>query len=261
MIQKAIPLADGHLTVDVYGDPEGDPADSLVVLPGVMSDARAWRRFAAALTTWARVIVVNRRGRAPSSELPEGHSLLTEVADLGAVLDAFAARQLFAWSFGGLVALHAANARRLDHVIAYEPVMAPFGEHALPALEAAHEAADWDAAVEIINVDVSGFDADHVAGLRANEHAWRMLEELARPLYPELRAIATASVPAEFGARAHRIDVLIGEDDLGAAPYGTSVADVLSLTPRARTHTVPGQGHMAHLEDPSGLAALVDTLR
>lgn len=265
MIQKEIRLPDGGLiVVEVHshqGDAEALGPDTLVVLPGVMSDAHAWRRFAAALTAWPVVAVINRRGRTPSTDLPADHPLAVEAADLLAVLDVIGSRQVFAWSFGGLIALEAANERDLDHLIAYEPVMAPFAAHALPALERAHAAADWDAAVEIVNRDISGFDDEHIARLRTQPRAWSMLCDLARPLLFEIRAIATASAPVEFGRRAERIDVLIGEDNLGEAPYGTSVDDVLALTPRARTHIVPGQGHMAHLDDSAGLAALVDGLR
>lgn len=263
MIQKEMRLPDGgRIVVDVYADRPHTRASArtLVVLPGVMSDSHAWRRFAAALRSWPVVAVINRRGRPPSTPLPSPHSIAAEVADLHAVLDEFGARQVFAWSFGGLVALHSANERSLDHLIAYEPVMAPFGAPALPSLERAHAAADWDASVEIVNRDISGFDDEHIARLRADPRAWERLRTLARPLSPEVLAIGTAPVPEEFAQRAERIDVIVGGDNLGEAPYGTTVDDVLARTPRSRVHTLPSQGHMAHLEDPDGLAALVDRL-
>lgn len=41
-------------------------------------------------------------------------------------------RTVFGWSYGGLIVLTLANELRLSHVIAYEPIMAPFGAAALP---------------------------------------------------------------------------------------------------------------------------------
>lgn len=258
MSTRTIRLGDGgHLTVDLYGDLS--PA-SLLILPGVMSDAHAWRKVAGALTGQPGVAVINRRGRAPSSPLPADYSLDSEVADLRTVLDELELRRVFAWSFGGLVALHLARAHELDQLIAYEPVMAPFAAAALPSLEAAHRDEDWDAAVTAVNIEVSGFGEDYVAELRANHKAWAAMRELSKPVYPETRVINETPAPAEFAARARAIDFIVGGDNLGEDPYGTSFARVQSLTPRARTHILPGQGHMAHLLDPIALATLIDEI-
>ncbi|MFC9230108.1 alpha/beta fold hydrolase [Streptomyces decoyicus] len=126
--------------VDVYGDPD---APGLVVVPGAMSDAHGWRHVAPAVGAWPSVTVVNRRGRTLSGPLTSTYSLQTEVEDLGVVLDEFKGTQaLFGWSYGGLIALLTANDRPLHQVIAYEPVMRPFGSHALPDLHAAGRAPD-----------------------------------------------------------------------------------------------------------------------
>ncbi|MFC9683552.1 alpha/beta fold hydrolase [Streptomyces sp. NPDC056948] len=113
------------------------------------------------------MVVVNRRGRASSGPLTNSYSLRTEVEDLGVVLDEFdCTRALFGWSYGGLITLLAANDRQIPQVIAYEPVMQPFGRHALPDLKSAEETADWDRCVEIVNRQISGFSATHVEDLR-----------------------------------------------------------------------------------------------
>jgi hypothetical protein len=64
--------------------------------------------------------------------------------------------------------LLAANELSMRQVIAYEPVMKPFGEHALPALKAATAIADWSLSVEIALRQVAGVPAGDVDHLRSN---------------------------------------------------------------------------------------------
>jgi len=59
----------------------------------------------------------------------------TEVEDLRMVLDAIGgASALFGWSYGPLIVLRTAHGLSGTQIIAYEPVMKPLGEDALPAL-------------------------------------------------------------------------------------------------------------------------------
>jgi pimeloyl-ACP methyl ester carboxylesterase len=249
MIQK--------VSVQIHGDPT---APGLVVLPGVMSDAATWRRVARAVTAWPSVSVVNRRGREPSAPLGDGYGLDVEVADLLAVLDAVPASAVLGWSYGATIALLAASERAIPHVIAYEPVGAPFGAEALPALAAADAAGDLDRLVEVVNRDISGYDAAHVARLRADEHGWEELRRLARPLYTELRALNAAPLPARLAGAAGRIDLVVGSESVGRAPYGTALEAVRRSLPPHEVHTLPGHGHLAHVTGPADLARLVDGL-
>jgi hypothetical protein len=147
-VQKRLAVSGrSWVTVDVYGDPD---APGVIIVPGSMSDAHEWRNVAGAITAWPSVVVVNRRGRSPSGPQTDTYSVRTEVKDLRVVIHNFSgASALFGWSYGGLIALLAANELSMPHVIAYEPVMKPFGEHALPALKAATETGDWSGSVEI----------------------------------------------------------------------------------------------------------------
>ncbi|NLU70521.1 alpha/beta hydrolase [Streptomyces sp. HNM0574] len=258
-IQKTLPVGDGSwVTVDVYGDPG---APGLVVVPGAMSDAQEWRQVASAVAAWPSVAVVNRRGRAPSGPLTPGYALRTEVEDLGVVLDEFeGTRALFGWSYGGLIALLAADGRPVPHVIAYEPVMRPFGAHVLPDLRAAEEAADRDATVETVLRKLAGLGAEDVEALRADRPGWAALRHVSRASYAELAAINSASLPGELARRAQRVDLVVGGRNQGTAPYGTSFDDVREHVPRAGTHVLPGQGHLAHAEEPDALARLLDGL-
>lgn len=258
-IQKRLPVGGGSwVTVDVYGEPD---APGLVVVPGAMSDAHGWRHVATALDAWPSVTVVNRRGRAPSGPLTSAYSLQAEVEDLGVVLDERKGTQaLFGWSYGGLIALLAANERPLRQVMAYEPVMRPFGRHVLPDLRAAEQAADWDATVEIVNRKVAGFGAAHVEALRADHEVWAALRDVGRPAYAELAALNSAPPPEELARQADRVDLIVGRRNHGTAPYGTSFDDVRQRITRAEVHLLPDQGHMAHIEAPAELGHLLNGL-
>ncbi|MGW2594007.1 alpha/beta fold hydrolase [Streptomyces sp. NPDC001515] len=258
-IQKRIAVSGGSwVTVDVYGEAE---APGLVVVPGVMSDAHTWRHVARAVAAWPSVVVVNRRGRAPSGPLTRSYSLRTEVEDLCVVLDAFGGtRALFGWSYGGLITLLTANERPIHQVIAYEPVMRPFGRQALPDLAQAAETADWDRCVEIVNRQISGFSAAHVEALRTDHGGWAALRRLSEPLPAELGALDAAPPPDVMARRAERVDLIIGEYNRGTAPYGTSFDNVRQHLAQARVHGLAGQGHLAHVQAPAGLGHMLNTL-
>jgi pimeloyl-ACP methyl ester carboxylesterase len=258
--QKVVSTGDGSwVTVDVYGEAHDGPG--LLMVPGVMSDAGGWRHVARATTAWPAVSVVNRRGRTPSGPLGDDYSIRTEVDDLAAVLDEIGEpRGIFGWSYGGLIALLLASERPVEHVIAYEPVAPGFGVHALPALREADDLGDWDRSVEIVNRQVSGFSADHVEDLRADPTAWATLRRLSEPLHAELRALSLAEVPGSLGSQAGLVDLIIGEDNVGMAPYGTSFEQVRSRLPDADVHPLPGQGHLAHVDAPEALGRLLDSL-
>lgn len=256
--QKLIPVRNGHLAVDIYGEPDG-PA--VVVIPGVMADAAAWAPVATALSAWPTVAVVNRRGRQASAPLTAEYSVDLEVEDAVTVLGHFSnVRTLFGWSFGALIALHAADDVSVPHLIGYEPIMAPFGSSALPGLRQADAAGDQDASVEVALRDVTGMPLEVIEGLRAQAPVWDELRRLSTPIYAETQAINDNPRSAARASRAARVDLIVGARNQGQAPYGTTFADVARNIPEAAIHLLPGQGHLAHLEAPTQLAALVDAI-
>jgi pimeloyl-ACP methyl ester carboxylesterase len=235
----------------------------LLIVPGVMADAASWQPVVDALEPAGPVYVLNRRGRRPSGALGADYSLRSEIDDVTGVLDGIADAEgaehgvdLFGWSLGGLVALEAA-ARRTGTVRSltlYEPVVRPFGSGALDALREAAEADDLDRAVEIVNRDVSGFSQEHVERLRRSA-AWQLLRPLAAPLARELAALNEHPVDLrEFAALEVPVALLLGGENEGSGPYGEVFAAFAAALPRARVVTMPGQGHLAHAQDPEGLA-------
>lgn len=257
-IQNHVPVRDSEITVDIYGDAAGP---TILMIPGVMADAAAWAAVAQRLEGWSAVAVLNRRGRHPSGPLTPSYSLEVEVEDALTVLRHLpTVRTLFGWSYGALIALHAANERTVPHLIAYEPIMAPFGAAALPGLERAHDAGDLDASVEVALREVTGMPDEVIESLRADDAVWRELRRLSTSLHAETRAINDAPRPAGLAEHAQRVDLIVGERNRGQAPYGTTFQDVADLVPDASVHVLAGQGHLAHLEAPSELATFVTTL-
>ncbi|WP_229074777.1 alpha/beta fold hydrolase [Actinoplanes sp. DH11] len=243
----------------MYGDPDGP---SVVVIPGAMADAAQWAGVAGRLDGWRAVAVVNRRGRQPSGPLTDGYGFATEVEDAAAVLRTFTdVRTLFGWSYGGLIAVHLAGTLPVPHLVAYEPVMAPFGAAALPDLRRAHEDGDLDAVVTVALRQVTGVGDDMVGALRADEATWSELRRLAAPAYHETLAINQAPLPATLAVRAARVDLIVGEHNRGRAPYGSSFDDVARRLPGATVHELGGQGHLAYREAPGRLADLINRLR
>lgn len=143
-------------------------------------------------------------------------------------------------------------------MIGYEPIMAPFGAQALSGLRRADMDGNLDASVEVALRDVTGMTSEAISGLRAQTHLWSELRHLSAPIYAETRALNEAPQPDALAVHADRVDLIVGERGRGREPYGTTFADIARHTPTATTHTLADQGHLAHLEAPDALAALVD---
>lgn len=259
VVQKRLVVSGGSwITVDLYGDAN---VPGLIIVPGSLSDAHEWRGVASAITAWPSVVVVNRRGRSPSGPLTDAYSLETEVEDLKIVLsNAGGGSALFGWSYGGLIVLLAANELSMRQVIAYEPVVKPFGEHALAALEAAAAMADWSRSVEIALRQVACVSAGDVDYLRSDPQIWDQLCRLSMPGYAELSAVNTGSQPDKFARLADRVDLIIGQKNREKSPYGTAFENVRAKLEKASVYELEGQGHLAHIQAPEALAFLIDTL-
>lgn len=241
---------------------EGRP---LLLVPGVMADAASWQPVVDALSMDQPVYVLNRRGRRPSGPLGDGYSVGTEVEDLCRVLDELGAGDdcaggvdVFGWSYGGLIALEAATRHvGVRSLTLYEPVIRPFGLQALDALWQADEAGDLDRAVEVVNRDVSGFSSEYVAQLRRSP-VWQALLPLAAPLARELAALNDHPVDLPgYGRLPMPVTLLLGGDNEGIPPYGEPFARIAAAMPRARVRVMPGQGHLAHAQDPGTLAQFI----
>lgn len=235
---------------------EGPP---LVILPGVMADAHSWMPVVDQIQVSNPVIIVNRRGRAPSRDLGPDYGVTVEVDDVREIVAAIGEPvHLFGWSYGGLIAMEAAVAEvEIRSLIAYEPVSRPFAPETINPIRDALLRDDPDRAVEIVNRDVSGFDRAYVDVLRASP-AWPELCRLARPLGEELAAIDNFDPSyARYTSLALPVTLILGELNRQKRPYGEAFDRFALAMPQASIDVLQGQGHLAHVDDPSSLGRLI----
>lgn len=230
----------------------------IVVVHGVMADAFAWKQVVGAITPERPVFVLNRRGRAPSASLNEGYDVETEVRDLLLWLATIGGPvDLVGHSYGGLIAVEAirqgADVRSL---VLYEPVVYPFGVDALPLVTAAVSAGNLDAAVEIINVELSGYTPEHVESLRSGP-AWPKLMQLASPAGAELLAINQFAFIAPK-TWTTPTTLIAGELSRNRPPYGPSVDIFLEALDVEEATILAGQDHLAHVTAPQELAHAIN---
>ncbi|NQD90238.1 alpha/beta hydrolase, partial [Paenarthrobacter sp. CM16] len=244
MRQYEVQVRMGSVAVDAYSL-ENSAEIPLVLLPGIMSDATAWSAVAGPLSADRAVHVVNRRGRHPSTDLPAGYSLRTEIEDLIAVLGSIARpAHLFGWSLGALVALEAVAAGAgVKSLILYEPVMAPFGKEQTEPLRTAREHGDYDAMVEIVNRDISGYSQAHVENLRTDQATWEHLLALAIPLADEIEALNAFTPHLEgYDSIAKPVTVLRGSES--GLVYEAPCTRAIQALNRPMVVSLQGQDHL-----------------
>lgn len=242
----------------LHGIARSGAGTPIVLLHGVLADAASWIAVAEQLAPSRPLLLPNRRGRTPGTELPDDYRVRTEIDDLRAWLATFEGEvDLVGHSYGGLVATEAvregANVRSLT---LYEPVTHPFAPEALPALEEADRERNYDRQVALINVAVSGYSPEYVRELRASS-SWQRLTELAVPAASEIRQINAHRL--REGGLPVPVALIAGELSRYRAPYGPSVdryASVMGVEP----FVLAGHDHLAHLTGPSDLASLLERL-
>ncbi|WP_297615719.1 alpha/beta fold hydrolase [Nocardia sp.] len=105
---------------------------AVIVVPGALSVARGFARFAQALGANFTVHTMERRGRGDSGPQSANYSIAEDCADLRAVQDKTGAELIVGHSYGGLVALEAARGNASVRKLAlYEPGVSIAG--AVPA--------------------------------------------------------------------------------------------------------------------------------
>ena len=230
----------------------------VVVVHGVMADASAWRNVVKSLVPGRPVVVVNRRGRIPSASLTADYDVNAEVRDLLlwlATLDGPV--DLVGHSYGGLIAVEAirqgANVRSLA---LYEPVARPFGSIVEPLVTTAVNAGDLDAAVELINVDLSGYTREHVQALRGSP-VWPKLLQLAAPAGAELVAINDFAFTT-WEPWTTPTTIIAGEHSRNRPPYGPSVDLFIDALHVTEITILADQDHLAHVTAPQELARAIE---
>lgn len=257
MRQYEVSVKGGFVAVDLHGHVYGQETP-LVIVPGVMTDAAGWGTVANLLAVDRQVHVLNRRGRYPSSDLPAEYSLLTEVADLCAVLAALGRpAQVFGWSLGGLVALQAvASGADVVSLMLYEPVIAPFGQEQIRPLREARGRDDFDAMVEIVNCDISGYTQVHVDKLRSDGKSWARLRELAIPLADEIEALNGFAPDLESYGRIKTPTIVLYGTESGSV-YQTPCTRIVQALRHPVTTSLQGEDHLVHITAPNVLTQAI----
>ncbi|WP_206245789.1 alpha/beta fold hydrolase [Novosphingobium terrae] len=237
----------------------GGDGDPIVLLPGVMADAESWIPVADAIDAPNPLLIVNRRGRAPSREMGADYAVECEIADISSVVRSQPGSvHLAGWSYGGLIALEGAvTGLDLASVIAYDPISRPFAPETITPVRDALAHQDFDRVVEIVNRDVSGFSQDYVDALRMTP-AWPQLCRLAASLGDELAAIEQFEPHYESYAQLEiPVTLIVGEHSLRQAPYGSAFERFARAIPKALITQLVDQGHLAHVSAPTLLGRMI----
>jgi pimeloyl-ACP methyl ester carboxylesterase len=249
-----------HAAGDLVGLIRPGAGVPVVLLHGAMADAHEWRHVVDAVAPGRPALVPNRRGRRPSGDLPEGYSVQTEVEDLLGWLDMQDGPvDLIGHSYGGLIAVEAVRrGAAVRSLVLYEPVARPFAGDVLPELQSALEQDDLDAAVEIINIDLSGYSRTHVDTLRSDP-VWAKLRTLAVPAGAELAAIEEFDfAPSAYSSLGVPTALIAGELSRHRAPYGPSVDQFRVALGVEDITLLQGHDHLAHVTGPLNLARAIN---
>ncbi len=229
---------------------------ALVVVHGSIATGDQWLAVAEALAGSFTCHLVDRRGRGGSGDAGP-YSRAAEAADVRAVLAAVGpGAALLAHSFGAVVALEAlVTGAEPPAVVLYEPplpVGGPVAGTAVQPFEELVAAGDLDAALALALGDVVRVPAPVVAGLRSGP-LWAGMAALTPTWGREFRAIdGLAPDVGRYAAIAAPTLCLVGEV---TSPHQVAATTALTgVLPDARTATLPGQGHFAHVAAP-GLVA------
>lgn len=225
----------------------------LVLLHGSSASRDSWDPVVPHLADDFTLLVPDRRGRGDSGDADE-YSLVREVADLRALVDAAdGTPTVVGQSFGGLVALAAAPDLALDRLVLYEPAIL-VGEHRdgnlTERMAARVETGDRLGAMALFIEKAA--QVDDVEQLswwpeEANVHRVGTVIREGREVEAfDLAASPTVDVPTLLITGEH------GPEHLRDAVF--ALDDHL---PDSRVVELDGVGHMANVNAPGRLAAVV----
>lgn len=216
----------------------------LVLVHGIAGNAERWI-VADALARHYTLFALDRRGRGASTDGP-AYALEREAEDVAAVLaHAGPDALLLGHSFGGLVALEAANRVTVEKVLVYEPY-AP----AEPAPSPSPVTQSFMAMLPTPETLLDGFvrrivqmsDAD-VERLRSGP-SWPSRVAAAHTIPREMAAVECHRlVVDELVARKTRVRFLLGDR---SPPFlREATARIRGMIPGSDIVELPGQGHVA----------------
>lgn len=239
---------------------DGD-GPALVLVHGSMSDHTAFDPLVTQLRDGVTTFAMDRRGFGASGDAARYH-IEREFEDVAAVVDAVADRTgapvaLWGHSYGANCALGgAALTDEIHHVVVYEPSLGmryPAGS--IDAVEQALAAGDSEAALSAVLVGVLGMTDEDVAAVRSSPQ-WPSLLATAPTVPREWRAEeGWVYRPGRFDAIAAPTLLLTGAESPPA--LNATTEDAANAIRGARVRVLQAHGHLAHMNDPGAVAAIV----
>jgi pimeloyl-ACP methyl ester carboxylesterase len=252
----------------------------LVLVHGAAQTAESFRALATDLSSSFTVYVPDRRGRGRSASYGNFEGLRTEVADLGAVLDATEAHYVFGLSSGAVVALESALVRpEISKLALYEPPLSFDGvRHGewVPRYERELALGDLGGALATVLKATSDRTAFRliprpVLSRLFNSAIRRTANRPAPPgsfspreliptIHYDAQVVAEAAGPLERFAALRCETLLIG----GSKSYrnlGASLDGLGRVLPDARRVTIRGVGHIAADNDNQPLRVAAELRR
>ncbi|MEU4425669.1 alpha/beta fold hydrolase [Actinoplanes sp. NPDC024001] len=216
----------------------------LLLVHGGMCRLERWAPLWEVLTSRYTVTAMDRRGRGSSGDAEDYH-LDAEYDDVRAVAEAKGPLDVFAHSYGAVVALGAAaRGAPLRRIALYEPP----GPETVPAdwltrFQAAVAAGDLGRAAMSFLVEVVGLPQDQVLAMRDAPMAYDPMPIIARTMPREGSALAAVDLAALATAVPQPVLLLVG----AASPaWAQKITDVLHENlARSSIATLDSQGHEA----------------
>ncbi|GAA2427636.1 alpha/beta fold hydrolase [Streptomyces pulveraceus] len=237
---------------------DGSGPNLLVVHPGG-GDATTWNGVTRHLTDDYRVVRIHRRIYAPGADIALPHSMAVEAADVVAVAELLDSPVLLVGhSSGAVAALEAAllAPAAFAGLFLYEPPLPTrelIGGVAGAQARAALDTGDPVGAMRIHMRDIVRMPAETVDAMFADQQVRAAFAAYAPAQIADDEAIDALGVGIDRFANLTVPTSLI-EGDQSPAHLRERLADLAATLPNARTVTLAGQGHIAHLTAPRTLA-------
>lgn len=246
---ETVTSTDGtRIAYESFGD--GPP---LVLLHGGSATRHSWNALRPHLAEDFTLVVPDRRGRGESGDSDE-YDLDREVADLRAVADDVDGDvSVFGHSFGGLVALAAADEMAIDRLVLYEPSIL-VGDHRDDDLAARMRervaSGDREAAMKLFYREGAGIPDPEQLPIWPEQVDFDLVDTVIR----ENEAVEGYELPTEIGVDSPTL-LLTGER--GPPHLRDAVRALDDAIPRSRLVEIDDGGHVGIQSAPDRVAAEV----
>ncbi|WP_030663345.1 alpha/beta fold hydrolase [Streptomyces rimosus] len=256
MTELVATSADG-MPITALDDGEG-PA--LLLVHGGGGGTASWDGVTRSLADEFRVVRIARRIYVPGATVPPHYSMAVETADILAIAGLLGSPPLLVGHSSGAVAALEAAVRAPGTpagLFLYEPPVATralAGGDAARRAREAFAAGDSRAAMRIHLRDIVREPPDLAETMTADPKALAAFTAKAAAGFADIGALDALGVGVE---RFQRLDVpaTLVQGDRSPAHLRERLADLAAALPDARTVTLAGHGHTAHLTAPEEVAA------